>query len=334
VRVCKDALFEGTRCLDNGAMGVVVPHVDTAEEAATVARAYRFPPVGERSWGGPPFAYGLHAPNPAEAQAELNREILVACMIETPEAVRNADAIAAVPGVDVLMFGTSDLTATMGIPGQIGHPDVRKAYEAVGAACRTHGKVMGMGGVYDEKVAPGLHRPRRALHPLGQRPFLPDDRRRPAVPLPARPCGTARNASVSCSVATRRARIASTSREGVHVQPLRVAGSAPLCLRDARDPPARPLHQHPPGGRLLGGAGAHRRAEGSSVARFCATLHDEVLARRGEVGNFASLLRVTCLTWLEHRDLHVEELAASVGPPRRRRARCLIAAHRTVTAAR
>ncbi len=154
VRICKDALNEGTRCLDNGAMGVVVPHVDTAEEAAEVARAYRFPPQGMRSWGGPPFAYGLGAVNPAEAQAELNREILIACMIETPEAVANAEAIAAVEGVDVLMFGTSDLTATMGIPGQIGHPDVRRAYEAVGAACAKHGKVMGMGGVYDEKVAP------------------------------------------------------------------------------------------------------------------------------------------------------------------------------------
>lgn len=154
VRVCKDAVFEGARCLDNGAMGVVVPHVDTAEEAAAVARAYRFPPIGERSWGGPPFAYGLGAVNPAEAQAELNREVLVVCMIETPEAVKNAEAIAAVPGVDVLMFGTSDLTATMGIPGQIGHPDVRRAYESVGAACAKHGKIMGMGGVYDEKVAP------------------------------------------------------------------------------------------------------------------------------------------------------------------------------------
>jgi predicted DNA-binding ribbon-helix-helix protein len=50
--------------------------------------------------------------------------------------------------------------------------------------------------------------------------------------------------------------------------------------------------------------------EGTSVARFCQTLHDEVLARRGEVGNFASLLRVTCLHWLEHRDLHAEEVAA------------------------
>jgi 2-keto-3-deoxy-L-rhamnonate aldolase RhmA len=154
VRVCKDALHEGTRCLDNGALGVVIPHVDTAEEAEAVVRAYRFPPVGERSWGGPPFAYAMRPPSPAAAQAELNREILVIVMIETPEAVANAEAIAAVPGVDILLFGTSDLTSTMGIPGEFGHPDVRKAYETVGAACARHGKVMGMGGVYDEKVAP------------------------------------------------------------------------------------------------------------------------------------------------------------------------------------
>jgi 2-keto-3-deoxy-L-rhamnonate aldolase RhmA len=154
VRVCKDAVFEGTRCLDNGAMGIVVPHVDTAEEAAEVVKAYRFPPLGHRSWGGPPFAFDLHSVKQAEAQEELNREILVICMIETPQAVANADAIAAVPGVDILLFGTSDLTATMGIAGQVGHPDVRKAYETVGAACAKHGKVMGMGGVYDETVAP------------------------------------------------------------------------------------------------------------------------------------------------------------------------------------
>jgi 2-keto-3-deoxy-L-rhamnonate aldolase RhmA len=153
VRVCKDAVFEGTRCLDNGAMGVVVPHVDSAEEAAAVVRAYRFPPLGQRSWGGPPFAFGLHQQKQAEAQEELNREILVVCMIETPEAVANAEAIAAVPGVDILLIGTSDLTATMGIAGQVGHPDVRKAYATVGAACAKHHKVMGMGGVYDEAVA-------------------------------------------------------------------------------------------------------------------------------------------------------------------------------------
>lgn len=154
VRCCKDALYEGTRCLDNGAMGVVVPHVDTAEEAETVVRAFRYPPVGERSWGGPPAQYGFLVSDTAAAQAELNKEVFVCVMIETPQAVANADAIAAVPGVDSLMIGTSDLTASMGIAGQIGHPDVRAAYETVAKACKAHGKVMGMGGVYDEKVAP------------------------------------------------------------------------------------------------------------------------------------------------------------------------------------
>ena len=153
VRCCKDALFEGTRCLDNGAMGVVVPHVDTVAEAKQVVEAFRFPPLGMRSWGGPPILYGFNAPDTATAQRESNAEVLIACMVETEESVANADAIAAIPGVDVLMFGTSDLTATMGIAGQIGHARVRAAYEKVGAACAKHGKIMGMGGVYDEVVA-------------------------------------------------------------------------------------------------------------------------------------------------------------------------------------
>jgi 2-keto-3-deoxy-L-rhamnonate aldolase RhmA len=153
VRCCKDALFEGTRCLDNGAMGVVVPHVDTVAEAKQVVEAFRFPPLGMRSWGGPPILYGFQAPDAATAQRESNEQVLIACMVETEESVANADAIAAIPGVDVLMFGTSDLTATMGIPGQIGHPRVRAAYASVAAACARHGKVLGMGGVYDEVVA-------------------------------------------------------------------------------------------------------------------------------------------------------------------------------------
>jgi 2-keto-3-deoxy-L-rhamnonate aldolase RhmA len=154
IRVCKDALHEGTRALDNGAMGVVIPHIDTAAEARRVAEAFRFPPEGQRSWGGASWVHGLDAPPPAAAQAEFNAEVLVTVMIETEEAVANAASIAAVPGIDCLMFGTSDLTATMGIAGQLGHPRVRAAYEAVGAACRQHGKVMGMGGVYDEVLAP------------------------------------------------------------------------------------------------------------------------------------------------------------------------------------
>ena len=56
-------------------------------------------------------------------------------------------------GVDVLFIGTSDLTAELGISGQVGHPKVVEAYQAVGEACRRHGKVLGMGGVYDEQHA-------------------------------------------------------------------------------------------------------------------------------------------------------------------------------------
>lgn len=153
VRVCAGALDEATRALDNGALGIVVPHVDTAVQAKRVADAFHYPPAGHRSWGGPPAVYGYQAPSTAEAQAAINAEILTIVMLESPEAVHNAGAIAAVPGVDVLFIGTSDLTAELGISGQMGHPKVIDAYQAVGEACRAHGKVLGMGGVYDEENA-------------------------------------------------------------------------------------------------------------------------------------------------------------------------------------
>jgi len=153
VRICAGALDEGTRCLDNGALGVIVPHVDTAERAKEIAQAFRYPPIGHRSWGGPPAAFRYDAPGNAEAQVALNEAVLVVAMIESTQAVANADAIAAVPGIDGLLIGTSDLTAELGISGQIGHAKVAEAYEKVGAACRKHGKSLGMGGVYDKENA-------------------------------------------------------------------------------------------------------------------------------------------------------------------------------------
>ena len=153
VRVCAGAIDEATRALDNGALGVVVPHVDTATEAKRIAAAFHYPPMGTRSWGGPPAVYGYQPPATAEAQAAINAEILTIVMLESPEAISNADAIAAVPGIDVLFIGTSDLTAELGISGQMGHPKVIEAYQTVGEACRRHGKNLGMGGVYDEENA-------------------------------------------------------------------------------------------------------------------------------------------------------------------------------------
>jgi 2-keto-3-deoxy-L-rhamnonate aldolase RhmA len=149
VRVAAGALHEGTRALDSGAMGIIVPHVDRLDQAKRLPEAFRYPPRGSRSWGGAPAAFGYRAPGNAEAQAALNASILIVAMIESPEAVSNAHAIAAVEGIDILLIGTSDLTAEMGISGQVNHPSVRQAYETVSAACRSNGKTLGMGGVYD-----------------------------------------------------------------------------------------------------------------------------------------------------------------------------------------
>ena len=153
VRVCTGALDEGTRLLDNGAMGIVVPHVDTPAQAKQIADAFHYPPAGTRSWGGPAALYGYQTPAVPLAQQEINDEIMTVVMIESPEAVRNADAIAAIPGIDVLLFGSFDLTTELGIPGQMGHQLLIDAYQTVGDACRKHGKVLGMGGINENEDA-------------------------------------------------------------------------------------------------------------------------------------------------------------------------------------
>ena len=153
MRCCAGAIDEATRALDNGALGIVMPHVDTAEQAQRLADALHYPPRGRRSWGGPPAVYSFSPPPMVEAQAAINDEILTVTMIESPQAVEGADAIAAVDGVDVLLIGTSDLSSELGIAGQAGHPKIVAAYERVAVACRKHGKILGMGGVYDEENA-------------------------------------------------------------------------------------------------------------------------------------------------------------------------------------
>jgi 4-hydroxy-2-oxoheptanedioate aldolase len=153
-RVPYGQLTMATRILDGGGLGIVMPHVDTEAEAQEIARHLRYPPVGHRSVAGglPHFGY---APVPlAEATAAINAATLVVVLIETPKAVANAAAIAAVPGIDALLIGTSDLTMEMGIPGQFGDERVVAAYRTVVDACREHAKWAGIGGIYE----PGLMR--------------------------------------------------------------------------------------------------------------------------------------------------------------------------------
>ena len=151
VRVPHAQYTMATRALDGGALGIVMPHVDTAEEARTVVDKLRFPPIGHRS-----VAYGyaqldFKPVSTRDAAPLMNAATLVAVMIETPAAVNNAEAIAAVEGVDILLIGTNDLCAELGIPSEFSHPKVADCYQRVVAAAQKHRKWVGMGGVPTEE---------------------------------------------------------------------------------------------------------------------------------------------------------------------------------------
>ncbi|MCC7425714.1 MAG: aldolase [Alphaproteobacteria bacterium] len=135
------------RALTNGALGLFFPHVDTVAHARACAAAARFAPLGVR--GVPAFfpQIGLPKPPLAEAIPRLNAMTTVIAMIESDEAVANADAIAATPGVDLLFVGASDLTVEQARPGAYDHPDTLAAFARVARACAAHGKVAGLGGV-------------------------------------------------------------------------------------------------------------------------------------------------------------------------------------------
>jgi 2-keto-3-deoxy-L-rhamnonate aldolase RhmA len=135
------------RLLDGGALGIICPQVDTAAQAAAMVAACKFPPLGHRSVSGAGPLQGFRATPLGDVNAQGNELTLCIPMLETPEGIANAGAIAAVPGIDVLLIGSNDLSAALGIPGDLRHPKIRAAFEATAAACKKHGKHLGVGGV-------------------------------------------------------------------------------------------------------------------------------------------------------------------------------------------
>jgi 2-keto-3-deoxy-L-rhamnonate aldolase RhmA len=149
-RVTSHDPHDATRILDCGAQGVMVPHVQNAAEARAIVAACRFPPYGHRSAAGSTPALGYAALSQGEVNRRLNDNTLLMAMIETPEAVENVEAIAAVEGIDTLHIGSTDLSTEMGIPGEYQHPRMRAAFEAVARAAKANGKSMGVGGVRED----------------------------------------------------------------------------------------------------------------------------------------------------------------------------------------
>jgi 4-hydroxy-2-oxoheptanedioate aldolase len=136
------------RVLDAGAWGVVVPMVNSREEAELAVESTRYAPLGNRSVGGGRHAmsFGTTAP---EYYNNANNEILLVLQIEHIQGVENADEILSVPGIDAVFIGPNDLAASMGlglgVPLESDHPQVVEAIQHVRETCKKHG------------VAPGIH---------------------------------------------------------------------------------------------------------------------------------------------------------------------------------
>ena len=128
-----------TRALDNGALGIVMPHVDTAAEAREVVEKLKYPPIGHRSVGGWGPHYQLGSLSTGAAVGVLNASNLTVVMLETPTAIAN---------------GSNDLCAEMGIPGDFGNDRLAEAYGTMIAACEKAGKFPGMAGIYNETIMP------------------------------------------------------------------------------------------------------------------------------------------------------------------------------------
>jgi 2-keto-3-deoxy-L-rhamnonate aldolase RhmA len=135
--------------LDNGVTGIVFPDVGSEADARAAVAAVRFAPLGRRSVTGgyPHFDYA--AVPPAEALPAVEAATLLVCMIETRAGVEAIEAIAAVPGIDVIHVGMNDLLTDMGLPGRYEDAGFQAALDRVFAACRAHGRHVGCGGQRD-----------------------------------------------------------------------------------------------------------------------------------------------------------------------------------------
>ncbi|MBV9354417.1 MAG: hypothetical protein JO023_02705 [Chloroflexi bacterium] len=125
-----------SRPLDNGAMGVIVPHVTSREETELVVRSALYAPDGARGLLNFGALTDFEMANPAEWVRAINRETLVAVKVEGVAGIEHIEAIASVPGLSAILIGPGDLSASLGIPGApLEHPRMVEAIQAVLAAC-------------------------------------------------------------------------------------------------------------------------------------------------------------------------------------------------------
>ena len=143
VRVEEGTRLRIGRALDFGAEGLMVPRLETVDQVADSVSWMRFPPDGVRGLALSTRGAGMSSVAHADVQ-RLNALPLGVFQVESPIAVANASAIASIDGVDVLFVGPTDLSHSLGVPGEFGHPTFTAAIDAVAAAAHDHGKAAGI----------------------------------------------------------------------------------------------------------------------------------------------------------------------------------------------
>ncbi|MHA1734271.1 MAG: HpcH/HpaI aldolase family protein [Promethearchaeota archaeon] len=133
------------KLLDAGAHGVLVPRVETPGQAGEAARHARYPPAGDRGYGPRDVVTGDFSPlSAAEKVSRTNEGVVVLVQVEREGAVGDIDAILEVPGVDGVVVGPSDLSLSLGVPGQFRHETFECASRRVVEACKRHGVPYGI----------------------------------------------------------------------------------------------------------------------------------------------------------------------------------------------
>jgi 2-keto-3-deoxy-L-rhamnonate aldolase RhmA len=142
------------RVLDTGCDGILVPMVNSAAEALKVIQYSKYPLTGKRSVGlSRAHSFGPGFSNYVE---NANRDVVVMIQIEHREAVQNIDEILKVEGIDSVFIGPYDLSASMGLTGQLGHPEVRAAISLIRDKCRQEGMPYGIFGMTPDSLIPEL----------------------------------------------------------------------------------------------------------------------------------------------------------------------------------
>ena len=144
VRVTEVSYALIARALDAGALGLMVPHVETAADAREIVRCAKYPPLGERGFGLRSAVTGYARVSVPEAIAWSNAETMLMAQVESQRCLDNLDDIAATPGLDVLLIGPTDLSIALGVPGQLLHPAMQEAYRHVAATAQRHGIAAGI----------------------------------------------------------------------------------------------------------------------------------------------------------------------------------------------